>query len=179
MRKTGLALLTAATLLLASCGGGGGSASEAEQKAADSISKAMLNESGSSIDIKKKDADCFGQKMVEGVGLEQLKKYGILTKNLQVNKNPGEVKLSTEDAEATTDALFACTDVQALMDNELRSQLAGQPAAVKKCVDQVLTDQRLRGMFVSIFSGDQQGAQEEIMQPMLKCAQKALGGGGG
>lgn len=171
MNKSVLGLMAASMLVLSSCGG-----SAEEDKAAKSISASLMAEEGGTTSLKQEDADCVGEKMVDGVGLDQLTEYGVLTEDGELNKDPDEVKMSTEDAESTTDALFDCTDVQAMMDKEMSNQMAGQPAAVKKCLDEVLTDERLRGMFVATFSGRQRDAQTELMEPMMKCATKAMGG---
>ena len=44
--------------------------------------------------VKQKDADCIGNGLVDKVGTEQLQKYGLLTKDLKLNKDVTTVKMS-------------------------------------------------------------------------------------
>ncbi len=172
MRKTVLALATVSMLALSACGGGD------DEQAKESISGSLTEqeEGSETFTVEEDEADCIADGMVDGVGVDQLQEYGILTDDLELNKDPDEVEMSTEDAETTTDALFDCTGVQAMMDEEMSAGMEGQPQAVKDCLDEVLTDERLRNLFVAIFSGKQEEAQAEIQGPMMECATEAMGG---
>lgn len=182
MKRTLLVVTAAAALTLSGCGGGagggaGGGLSSDEQKVADNLSKRLLDQGqGETLSVTKEEANCISEDMVGEVGVDQLQEYGIVKEDLTVNKDPDEVKMSTADAEATADAIFGCADVQAMVDEEMGKQLAGQPPAVKKCFEEALNDERLRSMLVSTFSGQEERAQQELVKPVMECAQKAMGG---
>ena len=181
MKRTLLALTSVAVLALSGCGGdgagsGGGGLSSDEQTVADNLSKTLREEEGGTISVSQKEADCIGEDMATGVGVEKLQEYGIVKDDLSINKNPNEVTMSTGDAETAADAFLGCTDVQAMIDQGIGEQLAGQPPAVKKCFEEALTDERVRSILVGTFSGKQQQAQQELVKPVMECAQKAMGG---
>jgi len=170
MKRHALALTAACALVLSGCGG----ASEEDTEAASSLSASLMEQGDSTVSVSQEEADCVSEGIVEGVGVDELKEYGVLTEDLKIDKDPGEVEMSTADAEAAADSLFDCTDVRAMVDSQMSEQMAGQPPEVQKCLDEVLTDDRLRLLYVAIFSGDQEGAQSEIVEPMTECATSAL-----
>ena len=118
--------------------------------------------------IKRKDADCIAEGMVEKIGTDQLKEYGLLNKDLEV-ENVTRVKMSNGDAEATTNVVFDCTDV-VTMERKAATASGQVPKSMEPCMDKVLTEDNLRGMFVQVFQGDQDAANRELVRPMLKCA---------
>jgi hypothetical protein len=173
MRKARTAaVLTALVLglasLLVACGGNDDA--KAQQNISDFLVTANKSPQLSSpfFAIKRKDADCISKGLVHKVGTDQLKKYGLLDKNLEV-QNITHLKMSKSDAETTTRVAFGCTDVVA---KERKAVAAsGQvPKAMRPCLSRVLTESSLRRLFVQVFQGDQQAAQRELVRPMLKCA---------
>ena len=73
-----------------------------------------------------------------------------------------------------TDVLFGCTDVEGMMQNAM-DKSGSVPKAMKACVTKTLNEKNLRGMFTSIFQGDEKAAQQKLVQPMMKCATGAQG----
>lgn len=177
MKKT---LATAAAVVLAlglsSCGSGGDDAA-ASQALSDSImksQKAGSNDASSLLDLKQKEADCIGDGLVDKIGADQLKEYKLITADNKANKDVTDVKMSKGDAKSATDVLFDCTDVPGMMNKAMTS--SGQvPKEMQACVTKALSDTALRGMFTEVFAGNQDGAQQKLIQPMMKCAQPSAG----
>jgi hypothetical protein len=168
MKKTLAVLVTAVLALgLTSCGGND---DEAASKAlSDSIMKSQDSSNASQFfAMKRKDADCIGDGMVDEIGTDQLQEYGMITKDNKANKDVTAVKMSTGDAESATDVLFDCTDVPTMMQKAVGD--SGQiPAEMQDCVNKALNEENLRSMFTKVFSGKQEEAQQELIQPMMKC----------
>lgn len=197
MTKTLTAAVFAVLLLLTACGGGSDSdssgsssastsssaaasatASDDDAKAAKSISDSMVQatKSGSSasqlLSLNRKDADCIGTGMVDEVGTAQLQKYGMLTEDMEAGTAMAGLKMSKADADATTEVVFGCTDVEAMISKAINKS-GTIPKKVQRCVDTTLTEERLRPMFTKIFQGQQAAAQEELTTPLLACAKRA------
>ena len=175
MKKT-LAALVVAVLpfTLSSCGSN--EDAEASKALSASIMKSQKESDNASqfFSLKQKDADCIGDGLVEKIGTDQLKEYKLLTDDLKANKDVTSTKISTDDAESATDVLFECTDVPGMMQKAVAD--TGQiPAAMKDCVNKALNEDNLRSMFTKVFSGKEQEAQKELIQPMMKCG---MGSGG-
>jgi len=79
------------------------------------------------------------------------------------------VKMETADAEAATGVLFDCADVTELMSEAMA---AGQQVDKKtrECLEEVLTEDKLRTMFTLMFSGKQDQANQEVVRPLMECA---------
>jgi hypothetical protein len=176
-------------LALSACGGGdsesGGSAPETsasadrdEATAVKSISDSLMSaqKSGDSttqlLSMKRKDADCIGEGMVDKVGTEQLQKYGMLTEDMKAGTSLSSLKMSKADADSTTDVVFSCTDVEAMMKSAM-GRAGTIPKQLQPCIDKVLTEENIRPMFSKIFEGKQAAAQKELATPLLACARKA------
>lgn len=182
MKRTMMAGLIAGMLTLAACGGSSGSGGSAlsgdDAKAASSISDAIVKsqkagDSSSLLDVDKKDADCIGKGFVDKVGTDDLKKYGLLTKDLKTNKDLGTVKMSKGDAEGAADVLTGCTDLTSMMKKAMASSMGSLDAKTKACVDKALNEDALHDVFVAVFSGDSTQAGQQLQKPLMKCAQQA------
>lgn len=190
------AVVAVLLMLLTACGGGSDSESSSDPSASASSSavtsatseddataaKAIADsfmdaqKSGGStaqlLRLKRKDADCVGSGMVDEVGTAQLQEYGLLTKDMKVGANISSLKMSKTDAEATSQVLFTCTDVEKMM----RDAVAGSgaiPQRVQGCVNRALDEEALRPMFTKIFQGRSAEAQRELTAPLLRCAKQA------
>jgi uncharacterized protein with LGFP repeats len=173
MRRTLAATAIAAlTLALSACGGG----SEDDETAAKAISDSIMNEQdgGGATDVfamKRSEADCIGDGFVDEIGVEQLQEYGFITEDLKAEPMTS-VKMETADAEAATGVLFDCADVTELMSEAMA---AGQQVDKKtrECLEEVLTEDKLRTMFTLMFSGKQDQANQEVVRPLMECAAPA------
>jgi hypothetical protein len=169
MKKTLAALVTAVLALgLTSCGSNDDA--EATKALSDSIMKSQDSSNASQFfDMKRKDADCIGEGMVDKIGTDQLREYGMLTKDNKAGKDVTAVKMSGDDAKSATDVLFECTDVPGMMQKAVAG--SGQvPKEMQACVNKALNEENLRSMFTKVFSGKEKEAQQELIQPMMKCS---------
>ena len=171
MTKTlAAAAISVLLLTLTACGGGEGSSDdEAASKAiSDSIMKEQESGSGDVFTMERKEAACIGDGFVEDIGVDKLQEYGFLTEDLKAEAMTN-VTMEPGDAEAATGVLFECADVTEMMS---KAMAAGEEvdAATQKCLEDVLTEDKLRSMFTLMFSGKQDQASQEVIAPMMKCA---------
>ena len=116
------------------------------------------------------DADCIGEGFVDEIGTEQLQEYGFLTEDLKAAEDFTNVEMSKEDAGSAADTLIECADVQQMM-----SEAMGEvDAKTRECFEEVLTEEALRSLFTKMFSGQQEEAGQELIQPMMECAAPGL-----
>lgn len=169
------AVLAALALLLGGCGGGSNDEQTQDEAASQAISDSIMKEQKSNdsasqfFTMKQKDADCIGEGLVDQIGTDQLQTYGLLTKDNKAKDTVTDVKMSPADAKSATDVLFDCTDVATMMQKAM-AQSGDIPDQMKVCINKVLTEDTLRGMFTKIFSGQQEQAQKALVQPLTKCA---------
>lgn len=170
MKRTLLSAALATLLVLTACGGGG-----EDEEAKSAISDYLMQQQADEqmIELEKKDADCISEDMVDGIGVEKLKEYGFLNDDGTVNENAETPEMAKEDAEVLVDSMFDCTEVMSTIADELSSSMGDQSAEVKKCFEDALTEESVRGMLVGTFSGDKNAGQQ-LIEPLTKCA---LGGG--
>jgi hypothetical protein len=181
-------------MMLTACGGGSDSESSSDSSsssaassagsgkddatAAASISDSLMQaqktgDSGTQLlSMDRKDADCIGTGLVDKVGTASLQKYGMLTEDMKAGTDLSGLKMSKTDAESTTDVVFTCTDVEAMMRSAM-GKSGNIPRQLQSCVNKVLTEGNLRPMFAKIFEGKQAAAQKELTAPLLACAKKA------
>jgi hypothetical protein len=170
-----LAGLTVSTAGCASSRGGG----DEDAKAAREISNAIVTQQKSAqgpaalLAIRRKDADCVGKGLVDKVGTDNLKKYGVLDKDGKAKKGVTDVKMSAADAASATDVLFGCVDVETRFEKGMAKSGNIAPQ-LRTCVNRVLTEKTLRSVFSDVFQG-RQGAPQRLVGPLTKCA---VGNGG-
>jgi hypothetical protein len=169
LMKKPLATAVLVTLAMAMTGCGNNDDATAAKSISDSIVKDQQSGTSSVMQVKREAADCIGDGLVDKIGTDKLQKYGLLTKDLQMNKDVTSVHMSTHDADAAADTFFECTDVLGMM---RKAMTAGQPIdpKIKACLNDTLTKDAVHSMFVSMFSGKQQEATKSLTEAMMKCA---------
>ena len=145
-----------------------------EDTAAKSISDTMMKQQGSTgaagvLTLKKSDADCVGKGLVAKIGTKKLQEYGVLDKNMHMNKNITSVKMSPQDANKAADTFLGCTDVMKSMDKAL-AQAGTIDPKVRACIDKKLTKPTVHDMFVGMFSGNQAQATKALSAKLMQCA---------
>ena len=167
--KKPLAAAVLVALAMTTTGCGNGDDATAAKSISDSIMKDQQSGTSTVMQVKRKDADCIGNGLVDKIGTQKLQKYGLLTKDLKMNKDVTSVHMSTADAGAAADTFFACTDVMGMM---RKAMSGGQPIdpKIKACLNDALTKDAVHSMFVSMFSGKQQEATKGLTKAMMKCA---------
>ena len=138
-----IGVVTALLISTAACGSSGGGSgsglSDDEQKASDNIAKSFAGSEPSK--PRKAVADCLGDELVTGAGVDQLKKDKIINEKL---KAAGQLpaKLSKKTAEAYGDAIVTCYDFSKLKADIKKSSGASQKEvdAYVKCMDAIDDD---------------------------------------
>lgn len=159
-----LGALVCALLLLpavTACGNGD------EDKAKKSLSTLMRGEKGS-VSMSEKEAECTAGKLVDGVGVERLQKYDILTKDLKANKDPSDnVKMTKKDADAAATAIVECIDLVKAVTSSAGSKFTPKQ---KECLAKELTKDSMHTMWSAYFQGKNDEASKALITPVLKCA---------
>lgn len=146
---------------LTGCGNGD------EKKAKANLATMMRGDKGK-LSMTKKQADCVAGKLVDKVGIKQLQKYDILTKDLRANKNPSDdVKMSKKDADGAATAITACIDLVDLVTKSADSEFT---APQKACLRKELTTSTMHTMWSAYFQGKNDEASKALITPVLKCA---------
>ena len=165
MKRSILTLALASVLVASGCG-----ASE-ESEAKDAISTYLMDQQDTSqmLPLDQGEADCIAGDMVDGIGVDQLKEYGLLDEEGAVPGNARVPDMSEGDAKVMVSAIFDCTDVMATMQEELASAMGGQTPKVQRCLEKALTEELVRGVLVATFSGDESKAQQRLTEPLGRC----------
>ncbi|HEX4977430.1 MAG TPA: hypothetical protein VFV40_06145 [Nocardioides sp.] len=161
-------LLAALLLPLTACSGSGDD-EKAAKAISDSIMESQEKQTGNAqmFAMPREDADCIGEGFVDEIGTEQLQEYGFLTEDLKASEDFTNVEMSKEDAGAAADTLLECADVQEMLTKAMGDQI---DAKTRECFEGVLTEDALRSLFTKMFSGQQEEAGRELVQPMMECA---------
>jgi hypothetical protein len=202
MTKTLIAALLAALLLLGACGGGSESSpsssssssssspsssssdssspapSGQDAKAAAAISGFFLNEqkpgsgAGQLLSTDRDDADCIGKGAVDRIGVDRLKKTGVLEDDLTVAMRT--TTMTADEATTMTDVMTGCTDIGEMMKKVVNNDRSDPlPKDVRVCLDRALTETSLRPVFVALFQGKDAAAQQALGGPLAGCARLA------
>jgi hypothetical protein len=161
-----LSTLVCALLLLplTACGNGD------EEKAKKAISTMMRDEGTAGQKLSKKESDCVGDQLVEGIGVEKLQEYDLLTEDLKAKKDANDdIKMSKKDAGSAASALVDCVDLVKAVTESAGTQFTAEQ---KQCLEDTITKKLLRDMFTQLFMGEGEAATKAILTPMMECASK-------
>jgi ABC-type phosphate/phosphonate transport system substrate-binding protein len=164
MKRISVALAAMALMLVATACG-----NDDDEKAARSLSASLAK--SNQFGDKQDEADCIGRAMVDSVGVENLQKAGLLTKDLTVDESMGDVKMEKGDAAKAARSITGCTDTEALYENLLTSSADLTPE-VKKCVTDFITKETVEKVLAAEFAGDTSARTELLQKPMMECAEK-------
>jgi PBP1b-binding outer membrane lipoprotein LpoB len=171
MKRAILSALLATGLLLSGCGNN--EDEQAKSEISDYLVKQQENQQ--MMQLKPEEADCIANGMVDGIGVDQLKEYGFLKDDGTVNEKAETPKMNEEDSKTMVNSMFDCTDVMGTMREQLQKSLGNQPAKVKDCFNEKLTEDAVRGMLTATFEGDQNKAGQELLGPLMECTAAGSG----
>ena len=161
MRVRTIGAVAALLLVVAGCGT---SDNEAKKAIADSIMKA----SDSGLAVKQSEADCIAGGFVDDIGVDKLKKYGILTEDGKTDESLSDVKMSADDADAAASAFVDCVDVQELLNDQM--QLDSMDAATAACVKEAFSDDVMHDVLAATFQGeDPSTAAPDMVTKLQEC----------
>ncbi len=153
MKKT-VALLVATLLALTACGG----SSAEEKKASENIAKS-LRAGGSP--LSDADAACFADKFVARVGITDLKKYGVLDDDLEVEDTIEQTNMSAEDADGAADAFTECVDIDTFLMDAFG---ASADEEVVVCLSGKVSRDTYHDLVAATFTGGTAKAQETMAE---------------
>lgn len=164
MKRISVALASAALLFVAT-----GCGNDDDEKAARSLSASLAK--SNQFGDKQDEADCIGRAMVDSVGVENLQKAGLLTKDLTVDESIGDIEMAKADAAKAAKSITGCTDTEALYEELLTSSAELTPV-VRKCVTDFITKETVEKVLAAEFAGDTSARTELLQKPMTECAKK-------
>jgi len=150
-----VALIAVALLALTACGSSGD-----DSLASDNIAKSMSE--GDSA-ITDDDAECFGDKVVDKVGVDSLKEAGVLDDDLEVQDGIEEIKFDEEAAEGAADAFTECVDIELFL-----KEAASLEGAALDCYKEKVTAEVYHALVKATFQQDQ-AAAAEALTPVQEC----------
>ena len=132
-------------LSLSPCGGSGDDA-----KAAEAISASMMESSDDAFTVDQEQADCVGKCLVDKVGVDQLKEYGLLTDDLQMNESVSDVTMNEADADTSADVIVGCIDAAQMMADQMGAD-DSLTDEQKECAGEALDDEAMKTLFSKMF----------------------------
>jgi hypothetical protein len=185
--KTARLGVPSALLLLAvltGCGGDGGKdadsstrLSEDEQKAAENLSAQIIRSGSmsqpeSESSVTKEQAGCIAEGAVAEVGLAELQEYGIVTKDLLVNKSIQGVEMNAQHADALAGVFVECIDAEALFEDRFLAGLPkrGSEQDRRACVQEAVSVDAVQKVLAASFRGARADAYADMQQAVSSCA---------
>lgn len=172
MRNSVLAVAAlGAALSLSACGGGNAE----ETQAKEAISASLLESQDDTFEVSESEADCVGEGMVDKIGVDKLKEYGMVSEDASASEGlDAPMTMSDADGQSAADVMSDCLNIKEAMMTSLSEDMGEGDEAVVTCMDESLDDETLNAFIKTIFTGDQEGAQaalvtEELMSCMLEA----------
>lgn len=164
-----------AALSLSACGGG----SSEETQAKEAISASFLETGDDTFVVDESQADCVGDGLVDEIGVDGLKEYGLLNEDGTLSEGlDGSMGMSDEDGQRAADVMSDCLDIKEAMMASFAEEAEEGDEATVQCMDEALTDETLNEFLKMLFTGDEQAAQQLLVtEELMKCMLSAELGG--
>jgi hypothetical protein len=115
-----LVLVVVFGVVTAACGGGEGDDGAA---LSDAIADAMMEDAAEDSPFGREQAECFGDEVVERMGVDRLVAVGLSVEDIERGAEPGSVDLSDEDVSNMTDAVTECIDFGRLVVDQMTADM--------------------------------------------------------
>ena len=158
-----VAVLVATSSLLAGCG------SNDDETAAKNIKASILKEDVAGASLTDKQAGCLADDIVDKIGVDQLKKYGLLNDKLAVDDQITDVKLKTKDADAMAASFTDCVNAEELIEKQFSQAASGMNTKQQQCIKDVLTKDKVEQILSLTFQGKQDQIQSDLRTDLVKC----------
>ncbi|GAA1940985.1 hypothetical protein [Nocardioides marmoribigeumensis] len=165
MHAIPVVVLVATSGLLAGCG------TNDDETAAKNIKASILKEQVAGADLTGRQAGCLADNIVDKIGVDQLKKYGLLDKDLKVDDKLTDVKLKKDDADAMAASFTGCVDAEGLIEKQFSQAASGMSDKQQQCIKDVLTKDRVEKILSLTFQGKSSQIQEDLRPDLVKCIQ--------
>ncbi len=135
-------------MLAAGCGGDGGSnLNEDEQVLADAIAEAMLAEDTGDMPFGEEEASCFGDRIVEEMGVDGLVAVGLDAAALEAGTSPADVDLSDDDIDKMSQVMVECVDFRGVLVESMTGSGVSEEGA--RCIADGISDDLIAEMAAS------------------------------
>jgi hypothetical protein len=158
------AVLVTATGLLTGCGGGND-----DETAAKNIKASILKEDVAGADLTDKQAGCLSDNIVDKIGVDQLKKYGLLNDKLKVDDKLTDVKLKKKDADSMAKSFTTCVDAEGLIEKQFSQAASSMNEKQQQCIKDVLTKDKVEEILSLTFQGKSAEIQTSLRDDLVKC----------
>lgn len=165
MKKTA-AVLCAALLTLGACG------NSDDDTAKENIKKSVLQGDESLTNGAKpteEQASCVADGMVDDIGVDKLKSYGLLTDDLQIDDSAAPTDLSAEDADALAGVFVDCVNVQDTIADSV-GQGKDLTDEQKQCISDAVDEDTVKAGLSAEFQG-KTADNTEMQSELAKCVQ--------
>lgn len=161
-----LSLVLALVLLLPACGG------DEKADAIQALSDSMVS-SDAGIPIDRKQADCLAEGIVGGIGVDQLREYGVLAEKEKDVKTLDEVALSPTDAEVTAASMNSCLGFRAQLLDDLTSEFEQLSPRAERCFARTFSDQVVEQILVAELTGKSVDKAMATYEPQIEACVRA------
>lgn len=181
-------LLAVAGLLVTGCGddGGDGASEEVSAEAepfVEAMKESMRGAEDDELQLSDEQVDCLAPRVINAIGMDRIEASGVTPEELGSDSDIdfSDMDITEDVGNAIYDSFGDC-DVN-LRDVMLESFAAGgeMPAEATACIEDVLTDDNLRTLMVSMMVNGEDAmasdpALEGFMGDLTACAMSGSGG---
>ena len=147
-----------------------------EQRAAENLAVQIVrsgNVSGSDSEdsVDEEQASCIAEGAVKEVGLGELQEYGIVTKDLRVNKSIQGVEMNGKHADALALVFVDCIDAEGLFEDRFLAGLPerGTDEDRRECVEEAVSVEEVRKVLAASFQGGRSPAYAAMQKAVSSC----------
>ena len=157
------AVLLAASSLLVGCG------ANDDETASKNIKASILKEDVAGANLTEKQAGCLSDNIVEDIGVEQLKKYGLLDDELKVDEQLTDMELKEGDADSMANAFTTCVDAEELIEKQFSQTASSMTDEQLQCIKDLLTEEKVEQVLSLTFQGKSDEISGSLQGDLVKC----------
>lgn len=161
------AVLLATSSLVVGCG------SNDDETAAKNIKASILKEDVAGAELTEKQAGCLSTSIVDDIGVDQLKKYGLLDDKLKVDDELTDVELKKDDADSMAKAFTTCVNAEELIEKQFSQAASGMTEEQTECIKETLTEEKVEEVLSLTFQGKSDEISGTLQQDLVKCVTPA------
>jgi hypothetical protein len=164
MKKMTVIVLATLSMLLAGCGND-------DDQAKENIKASIQKEELAGTKVSDEDATCLSDGIVDELGTDKLKEYGLLNDDLEVEEEVSEVKMDEGDADAMADVFVGCVEAEEMLEEQFSSMTGSLSKEQQDCMKDVLDEEKVKEIMSATFQGDTAGMQQSLQEDFMTCVQ--------
>ncbi|GAA2123179.1 hypothetical protein [Nocardioides bigeumensis] len=141
-----------------------------EDKAANALTADFASGSDADFPLTAEQASCFGEDLVDTLGVDALVEAGALTEDLEV-RDSDDTAFPPDQAAQAAEVMVGCTGAEPFV-QAVFSEAKDAPASARRCVEREMDEAALTQVFTPYFEGDQDKAESLLTAVVGKCAPK-------